>query len=368
MNKEIKVLHIIPNLALGGAERQLIEILSHNKEHEACLLLSDNEDQKYKNINNNIHSLNMKRKMPDIRAFFRLNKIINIINPQIIHCWMYHSSLIEVIIRKFIRNKNIPLIWGLRCSNMDVNYYSIQFNFVIKACRYFSGIPNVIINNSYQGKVIHDKIGFNNKSIVIPNGIDTKKFSPNKKYKNNFRASYNLGENVKVLLCVARFDAMKDHLTLIEAFQKIIKKYSNTYLILAGLGTERFSNIKNVIALGAYKKIEEVYASADIIISSSAFGEGFSNAIGEGMSSELIAVSTNVGDAKYIIKDSGLVVPPKSINELAGAVIKIIDLPNKDFIKMRKKARIRIIKNFSKELMLKNYSKVYNKLLPNRGY
>ena len=218
MNKEIKVLHIIPNLALGGAERQLIEILSENKEHEVCLLLSDSETQKYKNVNNNIHSLNMKRKIPDIRAFYRLNKIINIINPQIIHCWMYHSCLIEVIVRKFIKNNNIPVIWGLRCSNMDVKYYSMQFNLIIKACKYFSAIPSLIINNSHQGKIIHDKIGFTNKSIVLSNGIDTKKFSPRKEYRNSFRKFYNIEENVKVLLCVARYDAMKDHLTLIEAF------------------------------------------------------------------------------------------------------------------------------------------------------
>ena len=38
-NREIKVLHIISSLGIGGAERQLLEIVEKNKSHGICQLI-----------------------------------------------------------------------------------------------------------------------------------------------------------------------------------------------------------------------------------------------------------------------------------------------------------------------------------------
>ena len=38
MKKNIKVLHVIVSLGNGGAERQLMEILKHNRNHGVLLL------------------------------------------------------------------------------------------------------------------------------------------------------------------------------------------------------------------------------------------------------------------------------------------------------------------------------------------
>jgi glycosyltransferase involved in cell wall biosynthesis len=365
---KIKVLHIIPNLGQGGAERQLLELLDANNTHEICQLLPKGYYDEYinsKGIKN--YNLNMKRKVPDIRAFFKLNNIISISKPDIIHCWMYHSCLLEVLLRKFRGHNNIPLIWGLRCSNMDVSYYSSQLNMTIKACSYFSSKANFIINNSYEGKKIHDKLGFSKNSIVIPNGIDIKKFIPNKKHRLNFRNSYNISDTTKVLLCVARVDPMKDHNTLLKAFDKIRSLFPNVLLILAGLGTEKFANEQKVLALGTYESIQEVYKASDIIISSSAFGEGFSNAIGEGMASGLIPISTDVGDAKKIIAETGKIIPIKNYDAMYQAIKNVINYSDLESLKYKNNARERIKVNFSKEKMINSYNNIYKSILTDIG-
>ena len=144
MSDKTKVLHIITNLGQGGAERQLLELLNENSSHEVCQLLTKGYYEQYlRDKGTKIYNLNMRRKIPDLRAFYKLNKVISISKPQIIHCWMYHSCLLETLLRKFSKNKDIPIVWGLRCSNMDIKQYSFQLNLIIKACSFFSDKPDI---------------------------------------------------------------------------------------------------------------------------------------------------------------------------------------------------------------------------------
>jgi len=359
-----KILHIMPYLGQGGAERQLLELIKENKNHAVCQLSpSGHYENEVKSTGNALFDLGMKRKIPDIRALYRLNKIINFFQPDIIHTWMYHASLLEVLLRKIGKNKNIPLIWSLRCSDMDTTHYAVQLKLVIKACKYFSYFPDLIINNSYRGKQIHEDIGFKNDSIVISNGIDTDKFLFSNIKKINFRKKHKIPLTSKVLLSVARLDPMKDHGSLLSAFKEVKKIYPDSVLILAGLGTETFSERDGILALGSCDNIGEIYSASDIIISSSAFGEGFSNALGEGMACNLIPIATDVGDSKYITNFIGKIIPPKDVKALYKAIIEIFSMNKETFIKKKSESRTRIIKNFSKQKMIDSYSKIYNKII-----
>ena len=363
MNKEIKVLHIISSLGQGGAERQLAELVKHNKNHAICQLIPGGfYEQELKKEKIIIYDLKLKKSIFDIFGFYRLYKIIKYYKPDIINTWMYHSCLLEVILRKITFNK-IPLVWGLRCSNMKTSYYSRILKLVINGCKYFSNTPNIIINNSVVGMNFHQSIGYNNNNIVIYNGIDTKKFSLNNKFRNEFRNKYNIAKDAKVLLCVGRVDPMKDHDTLLEAFKKIKKNFSSSVLILAGLGTENINKTNGLIALGACQNIDHVYSASDIIISSSAFGEGFSNALAEGMSSSLIPIATDVGDAKHIIGNTGRIINPKNVYELYNAIKELLELDEQNFSTNKILAKNRINNNFNQLKMLNSYDEVYNRLL-----
>ena len=183
--------------------------------------------QRLKSNNILLFNLNIKKNILAILSLYKLYGVIKKYKPEIIHTWMYHSSLIEVLLRKIIFSSKIPLVWGLRCSNMDMGYYSRMLNIFILGCKYFSNTPNLIINNSKEGQKFHKNIGFKNKHIVIHNGIDYKKFVFSKSQRIKFREKYNISEDAKVFLCVGRNDPMKDHNTLITAFNKI--RENNTF-------------------------------------------------------------------------------------------------------------------------------------------
>jgi glycosyltransferase involved in cell wall biosynthesis len=63
-----------------------------------------------------------------------------------------------------------------------------------------------------------------------------------------------------------------------------------------------------------------LYAAADIAVSSSAFGEGFSNAIAEAMASAVPVIATDVGDAAAIVGTAGILVPPRDTAALRDAI------------------------------------------------
>src|SRR5262249_7487906 len=79
-----------------------------------------------------------------------------------------------------------------------------------------------------------------------------------------------------------------------------------------GQGTESLRCPANVKRLGVRLDMPALYAAADCLISTSLFGEGFSNVIAEAVASEIAVVATDVGDAREILGDSGFVVPPGS--------------------------------------------------------
>ncbi len=364
-NNNIKILHLIAGLGNGGAERQLFELLKENKDHLLCSF-SDSGiyEKKIKNLGINLITFNLKY---PILIFFKIVKIIQIIkknNINTIHAWMYNSCFISIFLKLFLRKRKIKILWGIRCSNMNVKYYSAQLKLNIFFCKMFSGIADKIIYNSYAGLGYHNKIGFNpNNAVVIQNGVDNKKFNFCIDTRKKLRKKYNLSNDDKVLVCVARVDPMKGHSELLKAFSFAIKKYKNLKLCLIGKGTEKFSKLENVLVFGMIGDIESYYNMADFIILPSLFGEGFSNVLVEGMLSELFPISTDVGDNKLIIGKSGIIFPPNNIKPIIDAFEKIANMKKKDIKDISSKAFKRAKNKFSTKKMLTSYKHIYKEIL-----
>jgi glycosyltransferase involved in cell wall biosynthesis len=103
----------------------------------------------------------------------------------------------------------------------------------------------------------------------------------------------------------------------------------------------------NVIRLGRRHDVAQLLAAADFVVSSSRFGEGFSNVLGEGMACGLPAIATDVGDAKLIVGDTGLVVPPEDSLALAAAIRTLAGESAAARAARGVRARARILEDFA---------------------
>jgi glycosyltransferase involved in cell wall biosynthesis len=275
----------------------------------------------------------------DINSFFKYQKLLKKINPDIIYSWMGEMNLFSL----WAKPKQTKIVWGIRSSNMDFSQYG-KFNlFVYKLQKFFSNRVDKFIFNSYSAVEFYKKEGFGIKNYsVIYNGIDTNRFK---------RFSYPDKLTIGI---VARIDKMKGYIIFAKAIREILKKY-DIEVVAIGDGDK---NIKNEVLkvepkikfLGKMKNIENGYNKLNILVSSS-FSEGFSNSIAEAMSCECACVVTDVGDSKKIVGDVGIVVKPNSVESLVKGIEEMI---NNDYIRMGKKSRKRIIENFSIEKMVKN--------------
>jgi glycosyltransferase involved in cell wall biosynthesis len=273
-------------------------------------------------------------------GLLKLIGIVHRLSPGVLHGWMYHGNLFAALAHRMAPGSGSrALFWNLRASNMDAKRYQ----WIVRLSAYLSGWPNVVIANSESGAAFHKAQGYKpRRMVVIDNGIDTERFRPDQAERTATRQELGISPNELVVIHIARVDPMKDHQTFLKAMAKV----PSVKALMVGRGTDRLETPPNVKALGLRQDVTRLYAAADIVVSTSAFGEGFSNAIAEGMSAGLVPIATDVGDARRIIGDTGHIVHAADVNAIAEAIKQECkSRPERKAKGLR--ARSRIVQNFA---------------------
>lgn len=167
---------------------------------------------------------------------------------------------------------------------------------------------------------------------IVPMGCDTREFSPSHRKENFF------GQNGKpVVLFVGRLAEKKGVTYLIEAMKQV-----DAMLVIVGDGPLREQLEEQAKPLGdkvqflgakTHDQLAEIYASADVFAAPSVQAkdgdvEGFGLVFLEAMASGLPVVASRSGGIPYLVHDgeNGLLVEPGNVEELAGAIRKMISM------------------------------------------
>jgi glycosyltransferase involved in cell wall biosynthesis len=370
----LKILHIIPSLNIGGAEKVLINLINyhkHNNDFNHSVIVLQKKGSLGNEIMNSsiqIYELKLYSLLDLPLVFFKLIKHLNNNKYDIVQTWMYHSDLIGGLAAYFTGNKNI--IWSIRNSEiLNKGGISKSAIFTTKLCSLLSDfIPKVIFYNSEKGKIHHEEIGYDSsKSIIIPNPITIPSFVLNRtsdKYINT---------NKIIIGSVGRFNYYKDHKTFIKAASILLDKSNNFIFVLIGRGNNidnltlkgyinetKFKD--NFILLDEVSDIYNYYQSFDVFCLHS-ISEGFPNVLAEAMLSGCLCVTTDVGDAKIIISDYGIVVNKSSPLDLANAIQKLINLSDINKTLMKNGATKRIQDYYSEFTIYPKFEKMYKNLI-----
>jgi glycosyltransferase involved in cell wall biosynthesis len=209
--------------------------------------------------------------------------------------------------------------------------------------------------------------------MVIPNGIDTKRFSPNPAARMRVRGEWDIGEREILIGMTARLDCMKDHGTFLRAAALIVRRRNDIRFACVGEGLpacrRELRQLADRLGIGARliwpearADIEVIYSAFDISVSSSSFGEGFSNAVAEAMACGTPCVVTDVGDSAEIVGNRTLVVPPRDPERLAEKLLELAQ--SSDRGALGRSARERIEHRFGLDKMVRHTAAAIENLRP----
>ncbi|MBC7350802.1 MAG: glycosyltransferase [Thermogutta sp.] len=177
-----------------------------------------------------------------------------------------------------------------------------------------------------------EKEGFPASRIsVVYNGVDMRRFDGCAEKRNSYRDSLGATPRDVVVVHVARFDPLKDHLTALRAFRYL--RDIPMKLILVGDGptrseiesTIRSLNLEDCVRILGYREdVPEVLAAGDIFLLTS-LNEGIPVTIIEAMMVGLPVVATEVGGVPEIVAkdETGLLVSPGNPEETAKALRRL---------------------------------------------
>jgi len=308
-------------------------------------------------------------RFPNLGAIFRLMSIARRFSPDVIQGWMYHGNLAASIIC-MLSCRKARLFWNIRQTLYSLEREKKMTRLVIQMSRILAPSPTAIVYNSVASAAQHEALGYPMKSRkVIPNGFNTDEFQPDPSAKASVTRDLDLGSSGALVLHVARFHPMKDHSTLMVAAKQVLMGRPQTTFLLVGRGVTESNQelvtlrsalgIEDAVYLaGERHDIFRLMAAADLLVLSSAWGEGFPNVLGEAMACGTPCVSTDVGDCRNLIGDTGCVVRPRDPSTLAYALLRLLaDEERRSDLGAR--ARRRIESNFSIDVIAQRYMNLY---------
>ena len=364
-----KILHVISSLNTGGAELHLLRLIKQlPKEKFTNIVISLTGKGTLSKFfeENNIKVINLDFKkstylfLLSLIKFFLLKKKIK---TDIILGWMYHGMLASFFL-KYLIFKNSKLIWSIRQTLYDIKNEKKITSLVIRLLCYLSSSANKIIYNSFTSKTQHEELGFCPKdSIVIHNNVDLKEFQIQKTNMVN-KLVFNIFK-------IARFHPMKNHDLMIKTAFLVLSRLKNVKFYMIGknvcyknnffknkIGNKIFK--KDIILIDEIEDIRSYYKNCDLLISTSAWGEGFPNVIAESSVQGIPCIATNTGDTNFLVLEKKLTVR-RNISPLilSEKIIKIIKQTKKN--NFFNKALIIRRKLDIKDSVLK-YTNIFNKI------
>jgi glycosyltransferase involved in cell wall biosynthesis len=307
------------------------------------------------------------------RGLAAIVRLIRSFRPHIVNTWLYQSDLIGGLAARVAGVKAIA--WNIRNSNLLPGKAKLSTRLMVRLNAMLSRhVPVRILCCSVAARDVHVREGYDpGRFLIIPNGFDIKEYSPSPEAGASVRAEFGIPSDHMLVGLFARWHPQKDHEGFINAAALLRMRFPKVFFILAGTGvTWENANLRdfvdraelsgNVRLLGLRGDMPRLTAALDIACSSSIFGEAFQNVIGEAMSCGVPVVATDVGDAAYIIGETGVVVRPSDFEALADGIEKLLVMSIEHRRALGALARRRVEEFFSLSEVCRRYEGAYREM------
>lgn len=374
---ELKILHVIPNLLVGGAQRLVLDICNelNRRENIKVKLVIFDEKNEFELISEGLDIEVCKASvMPSISKKTSVNieeyeNIVDQFSPDIIHSHLY---LAEIVTRENSR-PNIKYFSHGHDNMIQLNNAGISTFFSKKKLtdyyekgrllgKYKKGDNTFIAiskdTQDYFNKTLPNSL--NKNVVLLHNAIDTKRFTNN--------SENELDKEIR-LINVGNLLDKKNQIFLLDVVKYLLDNHVKVKLSLVGDGgnkqllENKIEELKlqdNVQMLGAVDNVEEYLWSSDVYVHSALY-EPFGLVLLEAMAAGLPVVSLNGRGNSDIIADgdNGFLIEEQNAPIFGN---RIIELMNNSALYQE---IVHSGKKFSEKFDIKNYTdkllRIYNK-------
>ena len=377
----LKILHVITDLNMGGAEMVLYRLLTKQSPvefaNEVISLTGEGPvGEKIAALGVPVRSLGIKPGTPHPRLVTDIVHLIGKIRPHLVQTWMYHADLAAGLAARL--SGNPPVVWGLHHTVADKNSLKPATYWVARLnARLSHFLPVKVVCCADATRITHLGLGYDAKKMtVIPNGIDTSTFRPDLSTRQTVRAELGIDDSTPLIGMCARFDPQKDHENFLRAAGLLHIEHPDVHFILWGQGID-VNNARlmgwigandlgsNIHLMGFRNDFTRLMGALDVCGLSSS-SEAFPLVLGEAMACGVPCAVTNVGDAALIVGDTGKVVPSRDSKALANAWKNLLILSKPEHSSLGARARQHIVDHYSLEKMASSYSELYRDIIANK--
>ena len=384
----VRIAHIITGLNTGGAETMLYKLLGRMDRvrfDPMVISLVDNGSLagRIAELDIPVFSCGMEAGLPRPASVFRLTRLLRGFKPHLLQGWMYHGNLAAQAASVTLEGKT-PVLWNIRGSHERRSDEKFMTAGMIWMGARLSHLPSRIIANSVVSAELHQsRLGFSrHRWAIIPNGFELEKFTPSEDARSEIRSELGLPQSALLIGLIGRYHPVKDHANFLRAASIFRNSARGVHFLMAGTGVDdsnaalreqrtALGLLQCTHLLGERNDMSRITAALDIASSSSS-SEAFPNVIGEAMSCGVPCVVTDVGDSAWLVGDTGLAVPARDSDALAGAWTKLCAGGASRRRALGASARERIAAHFSMATVAARYEQLYDQILQaredTRGY
>lgn len=326
----VRVLHLITELNIGGAQKALARLLAHLDRDRfapttACLYAGDGPvADEIRAFSVPVIDLGMTAKWR-WDAFWQLYRLLRRERPTILHTWMFHANIPGRVLGRLA---GVPIVISSEQTMGQESHWRYWLNRITDPLT-----DRVVCVSQQVADFVVKKVGIpQRKTVVIPNGIDVRDFE-HLPAKQQVRAALGLPFDQMLIGTVSRLKLVKRLDVLLQA----MKSLRDIYVVIIGDGpertqleamSERAGIASRVHFAGQQDDVRIWLAALDMFVLSSDW-EGMPNAVLEAMAAGLPVVATAVGGTPEVVMDgvTGLLVPPRDPGVLAEAIDRLLRDP-----------------------------------------
>ncbi len=377
----MKICFLIRSLGLGGAERQLVNLAtglaSRGWQISVAVMYPGGVlEEELRQAGIEVYSVEKRNRLQTGRVVFKLWRWLRRERPDVLHSYLTVCNILSGIIGTLMPSLNV--VWGVRASKLPLDAYDWLIGLTERASAFFARRADLIIVNSEAGKRDCLKSGYpSGKTIVIPNGIDTRCFAPDHSARTRMRALLKVGADERLIGLVARLDPVKGHSLFLHAASRLANTHENARFLCVGDGSESVRNELQALArrlgignriswLAAGQDMPAVYNALDILCCSS-LSESFPNVLGEGMACGTPCVTTAVGDAERLVGNTGEVAASADPESMCAAWETMLGRIARDGARLGMQCRERVSQCYTHEHLVDRTAEALTELVAPRS-